>query len=497
MDKLSEIIGILDKSDKIAFLKELKAKNKRKDVKNIDLFKIVETDDLNSIKKIYPNAKNRDAYHALRKRLSENLVEFLSNRIFEKNAEEIHESLRYLVVARYFNQYQFFQLAHRFLKKAEKQALKLEQYSLLHEIYQTQLENHGIVGTENFEEIQYKIQQNIQQIAFESQLKLAYHFVRIQINEMHLNKKIIDFEALIIESLEKFNLDLRQIMSYRSLSQMLFIANEFAHIQQDFKRVEPFVKKTLRFLESKQENKDLHLEEHLQILYFLANYTFRTHQFENSLGYLAEMENSWKTKKQNLSSKFIGKWMLLTSLNYLFTGKAEKSIEQIDHLLKTQSKLAFEEVYDLKMTKILCMAFLGSPNLRKELHQFNHSDAFFEKKLGMLWTIRKNLLEILVYEQEEETELALSRIKSFQRRYKNYLLEVKEARVLTFLKFIEEILLNPDKLALKSFQNKIDHFIQNETQKDPFVQCFYVYLESKIRKESAYTLLLKTANKKS
>lgn len=497
MDKLSEIIAILDKSDKIAFIKELKAKNKRQDAKNIELFKMLETDDIKGIKKIYPNAKNRDAYHALRKRLSENLVEFLSNRIFEKNAEEMHESLRYLVVSRYFIQHQFFQLAHRFLKKAEKQALKLEQYSLLHEIYQTQLENDDFVKTEDFEEIQQKIQQNIQQIAFESQLKLAYHFVRIQINEMHLNKKIIDFEALIIESLEKFNLDLRQIMSYRSLSQILFIANEFAHIQQDFTRVEPFFKKALRFLESKQENKDLHLEEHLQILYFLANYTFRTHQFEASFGYLAEMENSWKTKKQNLSNKFIGKWMLLTSLNNLFTGKAEKSIEQIDQLLETQSKLTFEEIQDLKMTKILCMAFIGSPNLRKEMHQLNHSDAFYEKKLGMLWTIRKNLLEILVYEQEEEIELALSRIKSFKRRYKNYLLEVKEARVLTFLKFIEEILLNPDKLTLKSFQNKIEHFIQSETQQDPFVQCFYVYLESKIRKETAYSLLLTSTIKKS
>ncbi|ULT26394.1 hypothetical protein KUH03_05670 [Sphingobacterium sp. E70] len=54
-----------------------------------------------------------------------------------------------------------------------------------------------------------------------------------------------------------------------------------------------------------------------------------------------------------------------------------------------------------------------------ELRKLIRTDAWYEKKMGMLWTIRKGLLEILIHIQFADIDLAISRVKSFKRRYKN------------------------------------------------------------------------------
>jgi hypothetical protein len=59
----------------------------------------------------------------------------------------------------------------------------------------------------------------------------------------------------------------------------------------------------------------------------------------------------------------------------------------------------------------------------RQLTLLTRSDAWYEKKMGMLWTIRKNLMEILVQAQFSNIELAMSRLTSFRRRYKKYLIE--------------------------------------------------------------------------
>ncbi|WP_232046989.1 hypothetical protein [Sphingobacterium daejeonense] len=97
MDTLQELVNVLDKQDKIDFKTYLNRKNKRNDVKNIKLFNLIETDDIKSLDKIYKNFKNKDAYHALRKRLQDSLLLFLSQRTFENSNDEIYDILRNIV----------------------------------------------------------------------------------------------------------------------------------------------------------------------------------------------------------------------------------------------------------------------------------------------------------------------------------------------------------------------------------------------------------------
>src|ERR1700759_4429952 len=100
MDSIQELTNLLNTSDKKLFKQFLQRKNKRNDVKNLSLLNLIETDDINGLNKLYNSGKNKDAYHALHKRLQDNLLLFLSQKTFESNTDT-YDALRLVVVGRF------------------------------------------------------------------------------------------------------------------------------------------------------------------------------------------------------------------------------------------------------------------------------------------------------------------------------------------------------------------------------------------------------------
>ena len=122
MDSLSELINLLNSTEKQDFKQFLQRKNKRADVKNLQLLDLIETDDIEGIKKLYESEKNNDAYHALRKRLQDNLLLFLSQKTFESNHSDTYDVLRLLVVSRFFLENDVVRIAFKCLDNAERLA---------------------------------------------------------------------------------------------------------------------------------------------------------------------------------------------------------------------------------------------------------------------------------------------------------------------------------------------------------------------------------------
>ena len=122
----------------------------------------------------------------------------------------------------------------------------------------------------------------------------------------------------------------------------------------------------------------------------------------------------------------------------------------------------------------------------------NHTDSWYEKKMGIDWTIKKCLVEILLHAQQENTELALSRIKSFKRRYKKYLLTVNEERVVQYLLFAEQYVTKPEIIQTQKFQKAIEDFIiaAQNGPKDILIMSFLSWLLAKVRRKPIYETTL-------
>jgi len=490
MDPLSELIKLLNDTDIKLFRQFLQRKNKREDVKNLQLLDLIETDDIDGLKKLYKPEKNNDAYHALRKRLQDNLLLFLSQKTFENSHSDTYDALRLVVVGRFLLENDVVKIAFKCLDKAERLAEHLEQFNLLNEIFLLKLQYAHLAGAEDLEALTTRLLQNQSHMQREAKLNMAYAFLRQELQEIHLEGKIVNLTALIIATIRKYKISAKDLMTYKSIYQILFIANEYAAIQQNYGLIERYINRTNQFIQQQTYKQQSYLFYHISILYFLANFHLRQKNFTRSVSYLKEMMDLM-VKDSRYYTLFYARHQLLSALNLFFTGYADDGISLLQKSLSTTKHTSKpEDIEDLRICLTMFLALCDEKESLKQLSLLTRADAWYEKKMGMLWTIRKNLMEILVQAQFANIELAMSRLTSFRRRYNKYLVKTSEERVLLFLKLVEKYLLKPDVASETIYRKAVLDLQSKAENNDIFTLSFIAWLIARWDKKTAYEVVL-------
>lgn len=494
MNALQEIANMMNETESKAFIHYLSKKNKRKDTGNIDLFNSLKTDYIKLKREHLEDKKSIDAYHALRKRLYDNIIEFMANRTFENDTSQENTIRRLIVVSRLFFEHKLIKTAFKCLAKAEEVALNIEHFSLLNEIYLTQIQFAHFNLSEPIERIIEKFKANKQQLEYEEQLNLGYAVLRRELTAIYHEGRIVDFQALIKNTIETHGISLKQGLTFKSLYQILFIANEYASINNNYALIQPFIIKSYRFISKKADLTDRHLYYHIYILYFIANFYFRNGRFTESLKYLDLMSAELQKQAGKYYPHFCHKYFLLAAFNENYLGHPQKAIEIAEKALSSNKKIDPNDSNNIRiMLIVFYMQQNAGRNAAKEMAKLNHTDSWYKKKMGMDWTIKKCLIEILLHAEQENTELALSRIKSFKRRYKKYLLTVDEERVVQYLAFVEQYVMKPEIIQTPKFQNAIEDFIVTAQNgpKDILIMSFLSWLLAKVRRKTIYETTLK------
>jgi hypothetical protein len=490
MDSLSELINLLNSAEKKLFRQFLQRKNKREDVKNLQLLDLIETDDINRLNKLYKSKKNNDAYHALRKRLQDNLLLFLSQKTFESNQSGAYDALRLLVVGRFLLENEVFKIAFKCLDKAERLAEHLEQFNLLNELLLLKLQYAHLPGAEDLEALTARFLRNQSDMQREAKLHMAYAFLRQELQEIHLKGKIVKLRTLMLTTIRKYKISVQDLMTYKSIYQILFIANEYAAIQQNYGLIERYINRTNQFIQDHADKKQSYLFYHISILYFLANFHLRRKEFGGSAPYLKEMMDLMVTDSRHYTL-FYARYQLLSALNLFFTGFAEDAIRLLQaSLSNTKQTAKQEDIEDLRISLAMFLALCNDRASLKQLTLLTRTDAWYEKKMGMLWTIRKNLMEILVQAQFSNIELAMSRLNSFRRRYKKYLQTTSEERVLSYLRLVERYLLKPDVAFETAYRKAVLNQLARVENNDIFTLSFIAWLIARWGKKTAYDVVL-------
>jgi hypothetical protein len=100
-------------------------------------------------------------------------------------------------------------------------------------------------------------------------------------------------------------------------------------------------------------------------------------------------------------------------------------------------------------------------------------------------------MEIPVQAQFFNIELAMSRLSSFRRRYKKYLLSTSEERVLAYLKLVEKYLINPDPVFEAKYKKAVLDLLNSIENNDIFTSSFIAWLIGRWEKKSAYEVVLR------
>ena len=493
MIDLNIIVSTFSNEDRQRFIAHLEKKNKRNDTKNIQLFNYLLNNELSSQDicfKLYGTLK-KDAYHALRKRLYQSIIDFVANSSLQGESSTEMQIIKFILASRAFLQNKQCKIGYKILNKAEILAKEYFLFSLLNEIYHTKIQYAHTNDNENLDFLISDLIRNQKNIHLENELNIVYAKIRQTLNRITYKGEVLDFQTILNNTLKEHGIKTRDSMSFKSLYQLVSIASISAFVSKDYLKIEPFLIDTYKSI-LKYKNKEKQVYYHIQILYAIANALFRNKKFNESIYYLELMYEQMILNRKKYFNAFKLKYNLLLALNYNFSNKQLPAIK----LLEQFSKIKHEDIETLLDIYLSLIMFNFQKNNLKDAHtifsKFYHTDNWYIEKAGKEWVIKKNLMEILLHIDLGNVNLVESRLLSFKRNYSNYLKSINQQRVLTFLNLVEIFYKKPEIAKSKAFKDTIESsFNWIETyREDIFVLSFYSWLKSKIEDKDIYQTTL-------
>lgn len=497
MVNINQLITSLTTEEQSEFKLFLKKKNRRPDAKNTLLFSLLANGETNSntICHFLYNKDNKNAYHALRKRLYDSLLDFIATNNLEQENNMEMLLIKNIVSARNLFHRKQHELAFQVLTKAEQIAQEQLLFPILNEIYHTQIQYAHCYTKIDLNDLITKFNNNQQYYLAEERLNIVYATIREQINISVFQKKKINFNAIITDTLNKYQININESITFKSLYQLISIASISAFVTKDYYSIESFLINTYKKIEHHQ-HKQKQLYYHIQVLYLIANMYFRNKKFKEAFEYLDLMEKEMLSNSKKYFNLFYLKHQNLLALCYNYSNQNQKAISITQpYLNKKHTDL------ESQLNIILCLSMYHFHNkdyseALKAINSFYHSDKWYQQKAGNEWVIKKALIEILIYIELDHLNLVESRILSFKRKHSDYLKSIQQNRVLTFILLTEELYFKLNNKTSLLFLTKIESsfkFIDSK-QEDIFVMSFYAWLKAKATKQNIYKTTLEIIN---
>lgn len=487
MSAILSIIDTFSEEDKREFVGYLQKKNRRGDSKNINLFKLIDSGKTKDLDITLYGKPARNAYHALCKRLQDNLIDFIASKSFAEETGEEMEILKLLLAARIFFEYKKYKIAFKTLAKAERIATSLDSYAILNEIYHTKIQYAHLNASIDLPKLFETSERNMKYVQQERQLNMAYAAIK---NKLKIaSKKSIN--DIITETFSEFNIEISKTLTYKSLFQLMNIMATSAKLQSNYFAISDFMGTLYGVVSEKQKEikTEKHLFYHIEILNLMAVTHFRNKNFPASIAFSENMEVEMQKKNKTYYNRFLEKLIIIKALNENYTGNGDKAIET----LKSFPKESFDIEISLIMSLFQQNRFQEAYTILKNMH---HSDTWYEKKMGWLFVLKKAIIEILLLIELDRLELVLSRLNSFKNRFSKRLKEAGENRVLVFIKLVTFYYEKPKEVTTSEFKEKVESSFDwiGKEREDIFVMSFYAWLKSKMENTELYQTTLELAN---
>ena len=343
MSQISLLIATLSEESKKQFVVLLQKKNRREDVKNIELFHLLDTDEvLKDVDVLLYGKKSKGAYHALCKRLSDALIDFIATKRFDEEASEDIHVLKMVMASRDLLEKQQSQIAFKLLAKAEVKAAKDSLYVFLNEIYATQIQYAHLNPLLEFTSLLDKHKAN--KVLLEREENLNFLYASIQDELQHTHIGVAD---ILNRNLQKFSVSIAGNMTYQSLFKILEICNKVGHVSRKYHEILDFVENAYEKVVVSDKMKRKQLNYHILILYYMANTYFRIKNFTKARAYLSAMKDAMGSQNKTHSAQFYPQYVLLDNFIWMYTNHLKKALEGFSSFDFSKHKKQFEFSLDI------------------------------------------------------------------------------------------------------------------------------------------------------
>ena len=158
MSTLNDLLSILSEEEQSQFVRYLNTRNRRSDVRNVELFQAMLNGKVDRLK----SEIGSNAYNVLRNRLKHRMIDFIAQSTIQKEGSADNELAKVFITAKRLLKQTKTESAFKLLSKLEKDANQFENYTLEGEIQQFLIEHAHLPGAANLEELYERSKKNFQ-----------------------------------------------------------------------------------------------------------------------------------------------------------------------------------------------------------------------------------------------------------------------------------------------------------------------------------------------
>ena len=491
MISINDLIFIQNPKERTAFINFLEKRNKRHDTRNISLYK----DYLKGDEKYLLNEISSNAYNALKKRLTDQLIAFLASNFLSSELSAENQVIKLIAISRKLFSSNRIHTGFILLKRAEKIALTLDHHSLLNEIYHSMIEHSHKSPKSDHVSLFKKLEKNNEQFIAQERLSVLYASMHHQFNAGDFNILPSSLHKMYDAGLKTFGINPELALNFRSLNQLCILTDLYASQTKNYKELDLFFEDYIQELQGSDKDTEKTLGYHIELLYGMSNIYFRKKNLIKSMFYLDQMNAQCNRYNAKIKKEWQAKHVNLLALNYNFSGEFNKALELINDYI-TSPLIKETEKSLLNLT--LFMIHFQQGNLdeaKKTKNAFKKTDAWYLKQMGNEWLFNFKAMEVLLHFDLGDDQLAESRIHSFNRKYAIRLKHDKDNPIWPFLLLVKSILINPDLLFTEKFKEKVETSIPWKGENEDFFNmCFYAWLKAKMIRQSVYETTLGLLN---
>lgn len=487
MISINDLISIQNQKERTAFISSLEKRNKRHDTRNIALYKdYLKGDEKYLLKEISSNA-----YYALKKRLTDQLIEFVASNFLSSELSSENQVIKLIAISRKLFSSNRIHTGFILLKRAEKIALTLDHHSMLNEIYHSMIEYSHKLPNSDHASLFKKLEKNNEQFIAQERLSVLYASMHHQFNSGDFNILPSSLHKMYDSGLKTFGINPELALNFRSLNQLCILTDLYASQTKNYKQLDLFFEDNIQELQGSDKDTEKMLAYHIELLYGMANIYFRKKNLTKGMFYLDQMDTQCLRFSAKLKKVWKAKHVNLLALIYNFSGEFNKGLELINDYLAGPS---INDTERSLLNLTLFMIHFQQGNLveaKKTKNSFKKTDAWYLKQMGNEWLFNFKAMEVLLHFDLGDDQLAESRIHSFNRKYAIRLKNEKNNPIWPFLLLVKSILLDPGLLFTEKFKENVETSIpwkgENE---DLFNMCFYAWLKAKMTRQSVYETTL-------
>ena len=283
MDSLRSLVSVLDDSEQNEFRNKLKKEVRGDSSKELKLFDLLlDSDDTDPGELLY-KSKGEAAYHTLRKRLSQRLIDYIVVRRMETDNTSSGSIMGLISLSGYLIEQGLNRQGWYYLRKAEERAIDGDHFDLLNTIYLKQIEHYDPESGSDLNDIIEKKQKSKLLNEEDERVAIASSLIKNELRKTILDGKEVDFEGITRLILTSYNLTNTLTERPKVLFNILTIARTAILAKKDFHSFEPYI---ISKYEKINTGKGFERKDHfyqLSILYMIAHVLYRNRKFDKSL----------------------------------------------------------------------------------------------------------------------------------------------------------------------------------------------------------------------